>query len=137
MIMDYDVYLFSNLIKLFDSEFEELPYDEQYDNLPTLYEDFENSKFNVDTKSAYDCMINYLEEKYPRNIGGYDIRVLTKAQQYLCADDDKDLITQFTNILYNLDQHELIDYVDEVVVWSKVEFEFTCMEFLKEVGYIK
>jgi len=135
--MNYDVYLFSNLIKLFDSEFEELPYDEQYDDLPTLYEDFENSKFNVDTKSAYDCMIEYLKEKYPRNIGGYDIRVLEKARQYLCADNDRDLISQFTNIVYNINQDELIDYVDEVVVWSKVEFEFTCKDFLNEVGYIK
>ena len=135
--MNYDVYLFSNLIKLFDSEFEELPYDEQYDDLPTLYEDFENSKFNVDTKSAYDCMIEYLKEKYPRNIGGYDIRVLEKVRQYLCADNDRDLISQFTNIVYNINQDELIDYVDEVVVWSKVEFEFTCKDFLNEVGYIK
>ena len=135
--MNYDVYLFSNLIKLFDSEFEELPYDEQYDNLPTLYEDFENSKFNVDTKSAYDCMIEYLKEKYPRSIGGYDIRVLEKAKQYLCADNDRDLISQFTNIVYNINQDELIDYVDEVVVWSKVEFDFTCKDFLNEVGYIK
>ena len=135
--MNYDIYLFSNLIKLFDSEFEELPYDEQYGNLPTLYEDFENSKFNVDTKSAYDCMIEYFYEKYPRNIGGYDVKVLEKAKQYLCADNDRDLISQFTNIVYNINQDELIDYVDEVVVWSKVEFEFTCKDFLNEVGYIK
>ena len=135
--MDYDVYLFSNLIKLFDKEFEELPYDEQYDDLPTLYADFENSKFNVDTKSAYDCMVEYFQDKYPRNIGGYDVKVLTKAQQYLCADDDYDLINQFNNIVNNVNQDELIDYVDEVVVWSKVEFEFTCKEFLNLIGYIK
>jgi len=137
MIMDYDMYLFSNLIKLFNAEFEELPYDEQWDTLPSLYEEYDNSKFNVDTKGAYECMINYLEEKYPRNIGGYNVKVLTKAQQYLCADDDADLLSQFTNIVKNVDQDELIDYVDEVVVWSKVEFEFTCKEFLNEVGYIK
>lgn len=135
--MDYDMYLFSNLIKLFNAEFEELPYDEQWDTLPSLYEEYDNSKFNVDTKGAYECMINYLEEKYPRIIGGYNVKVLTKAQQYLCADDDADLLSQFTNIVKNVDQDELIDYVDEVVVWSKVEFEFTCKEFLNEVGYIK
>ena len=135
--MDYDMYLFSNLIKYYDKEFEESPYDEQWDDLPSLYEEYDKSKFNVDTKGAYECMIEYFNEKYPRKIGGYDVKVLEKAKQYLCADNDKDLISQFTNILYNLDQHELIDYVDEVVVWSKVEFEFTCMEFLKVVGYIK
>ena len=137
MIMDYDMYLFSNLIKLFNSEFEELPYDEQYDTLPSLYEDYDNSKFNVDTKGAYECMINYLEEKYPRNVGGYDIVILQKAKQYLCADDDKDLLNQFTNIVHNVNQDELIDYVDEVVVWSKLELEFTCKEFLNEIGYKK
>lgn len=135
--MDYDLYLFSNLIKLFDSEFEELPYDEQYDKLPTLYEDFENSKFNVDTKSAYDCMIEYFNEKYPRNIGGYDIKVLEKARQYLCADNDEDLINQVNNIVNTVNKRELIDYVDDVVTWSKIEFEFTCQEFLDIVGYIK
>lgn len=135
--MDYDMYLFSNLIKLFDEEFEQLPYDEQYDDLPTLYADFENSKFNVDTKSAYDCMVEYFQDKYPRNIGGYDVKVLTKAQQYLCADNDDDLINQVNNIVNNIYQDELIDYVDEVVVWSKVEFEFTCKEFLNLIGYIK
>lgn len=135
--MDYDLYLFSNLIKLFDSEFEELPYDEQYDKLPTLYEGFENSKFNVDTKSAYDCMIEYFNEKYPRNIGGYDVKVLEKAKQYLCADNDVDLINQVTNIVNNINQRELIDYIDDVVVWSKLEFEFTCQEFLVLIGYKK
>jgi hypothetical protein len=82
-------------------------------------------------------MIDYLQEKYPRNVGGYDVSVLQKSQQYLCADDDKDLISQFTNIVNYVDQDVLIDYVDEVVVWSKVEFEFTCKQFLNEVGYIK
>jgi len=137
MIMDYDMYLFSNLVKFYDKDFAELPYDEQWDNLPSLYEEYDKSKFNVDTKGAYECMIEFLEEKYPRNIGGYNVKVLTKAQQYLCADDDDDLLNQFTNIVKNVNQDELIDYVDEVVVWSKVEFEFTCKEFLNVVGYIK
>ena len=59
--MDYDIYLFSNLIKYYNTEFEELPYDEQYDTLPNLYKEFEDSPFNVDTKSAYDCMIEYFK----------------------------------------------------------------------------
>jgi len=67
--MDYDLYLFSCLIKFYDADFEEEPYDFQYDVLPTLYEDFENSRFNVDTKSAYDCMTEYLKDKYsPKTI---------------------------------------------------------------------
>ncbi len=135
--MDYEIYLFSNLIKLYDTEFEELPYDEQYGNLPTLYADFENSKFNVVTKDIYECMVEYLKKKYPRNIGGYDVKVLEKAKQYLCADDDADLINQVTNIVSNVNQRELIDYIDYVVVWSNLEFEFTCQEFLVLIGYKK
>ncbi len=64
MIMDYDMYLFSNLVKFYDKDFAELPYDEQWDNLPSLYEDYDNSKFNLDTKGAYDCIIDYLDDKY-------------------------------------------------------------------------
>jgi hypothetical protein len=64
MIMDYNLYLFSNLVKLYDKEFEELPYDEQFDRLPTMYDDFHDSKFNVYSKSEYDCIIDYLNYKY-------------------------------------------------------------------------
>ena len=45
--MDYNLYLFSNLVKLYDKEFNELPYDEQFDDLPYMYDDFWDSKFNV------------------------------------------------------------------------------------------
>ena len=78
-----------------------------------------------------------MKEKYPRNVGGYDVKVLEKAKQYLCADDDADLINQVTNIVSNVNQRELIDYIDYVVVWSNLEFEFTCQEFLVLVGYKK
>jgi hypothetical protein len=133
--MNYDVYLFSNLIKFYDKGFEELPYDEQYDILPTLFDNFENSSFNVNTRSAYDCIIDYLNDKYSINTNEIDTnkiddKVLDRAKQYLCADDENDLINQITNIQSNVNKRELIDYVDEVVVWSKLEFEFTCQEFL-------
>ena len=77
--MDYSMYLFSNLIKYYDTEFEQLPYDEQYDSLPTLYEGYDNSKFNVDTKGEYECMIDFLKDKYIKqyyvkeNLGTYEI----------------------------------------------------------------
>jgi hypothetical protein len=64
MIMDYNLYLFSNLVKLYDIDFEELPYDEQYNRLPSMYDDFHDSKFNVYSKSEYDCIIDYLNYKY-------------------------------------------------------------------------
>ena len=67
--MDYDLYLFSCLIKFYDADFDEESYDYQYDILPTLYEGFENSRFNVDTKGAYECITEYLKDKYsPKTI---------------------------------------------------------------------
>ena len=64
--MNYSMYLFSNLIKFHNKEFEESCYDEQWEDLPTLYEEYEKSKFNIDTKGEYECMEDYLNEKYPR-----------------------------------------------------------------------
>ena len=37
----------------------------------------------------------------------------------------------------NPDQNQLIDYIDGVDVWEKVEFEFTCKEFIENIGYVK
>ena len=59
--MDYDMYLFSCLLKLYDKDFDEQPYDYQYDILPEKYAEFEQSLFNDTNKSAYDCMINFFE----------------------------------------------------------------------------
>jgi hypothetical protein len=61
--MDYDMYLFSCLLKNFDKTFDDQPYDWQYDVLPELYKEFEDSQFNIDTKSAYDCMVDFLNYK--------------------------------------------------------------------------
>jgi hypothetical protein len=62
--MQYEVYLFSNLLKLFDFDFDELSYDYQYDEAFVKYEEFDNSEFNVGEKPLYECMVNYLRHKY-------------------------------------------------------------------------
>lgn len=61
---DYDMYLFSCLLKRYDVEFKESPYDWQYDVLPRLYKMFLLSPENNQIKSAYDCMINYFDNRY-------------------------------------------------------------------------
>ena len=61
--MNYSLYLFSNLVKFFDKEFDELPYDEQWDFLPGMYIQFRLSKFNVIDQSEYDCITNYLDDR--------------------------------------------------------------------------
>jgi hypothetical protein len=68
MKISYSEYLFSNLIKLYDKEFAELEYDLQFEKIGSLYEEFEKSKFNKDTKGEYDCIIDYLVDKYSTKI---------------------------------------------------------------------
>ena len=62
--MNYQVYLFSCLLKKYDKEFEEMEYDLQFEEAPFRYADFEKSSFNVSEKGEYDCMVEYLENKY-------------------------------------------------------------------------
>ena len=58
------------------------------------------------------------------------------ASHYL---SDGDLtVEQMVEAIYNHeDENELIDYVDGVVVWEKVEYSFTCEQFIQEIGYTK
>jgi hypothetical protein len=58
--MGYDEYLFSCLLKEFDEDFAGLPYDEQFDNLPRLYKEFEKSPYNEKGESLYACIERYL-----------------------------------------------------------------------------
>jgi hypothetical protein len=58
--MGYDEYLFSCLLKEFDEDCANLPYDEQFDNLARLYKEFEISPYNVRDQAAYACMERFL-----------------------------------------------------------------------------
>ena len=66
--MDYSEYLFSCLLKLYDKEFDELPYDLQFGESKTRYEEFYASKHNDENKSEYDCIIAFLVNKYPIHV---------------------------------------------------------------------
>ncbi len=63
--MNYNVYLFICLLKLYDKEFNELEYDLQFQNAPKLYEEFFASSFNDTSKGEYECILAYLKDKYP------------------------------------------------------------------------
>ena len=62
--MNYNEYLFSCLLKIYDKEFNQMEYDLQFEEAPLRYADFLKSSFNVDTKGEYDCIIDYLKDKY-------------------------------------------------------------------------
>jgi len=63
--MNYNVYLFICLLKLYDKKFNELEYDSQFKKAPKLYEEFFASSFNDTNKGEYDCILAYLKDKYP------------------------------------------------------------------------
>ena len=62
--INYSVYLYSNLLKLYDKDFETLEYDLQYKMIPDLYKAFEESTFNDPNKGEYECIINWLNNQY-------------------------------------------------------------------------
>lgn len=58
--MDYSMFLFCNILRDHVSSFNELPFDEMYDKYIPYYNKFVKSEYNVDTKSEYDCMDEYI-----------------------------------------------------------------------------
>jgi hypothetical protein len=56
------------------------------------------------------------------------------AMHYLCDGDisTEEMVEAIAN---HEDQKDLIDNVEGVVVWEKVELSFTCEDFLREIGY--
>jgi len=64
--MNYDQYLFSQLLALFDFDYAEMPYNEQYEEALSRYEKFDNSEFNSDKFGLYECIVNYLKNQYKK-----------------------------------------------------------------------
>lgn len=61
---------------------------------------------------------------------------IEKARELLsdCGDDDS-VLAIIKKIESNEDQDILIDFLEGVDVWEKVEWEFTCKEFLEVIGW--
>lgn len=62
--MNYNEYLFSCLLKIYDKDFAELEYDLQFEEIPLRYREFTKSQFNLAFTGEYECIINYLKDKY-------------------------------------------------------------------------
>lgn len=61
--MNYSHFLFAMLLQDYfreDKEFQEVPYDLLYEELEDLYNCFYDSDENIETKSEYDCISNYI-----------------------------------------------------------------------------
>jgi len=58
-----------------------------------------------------------------------------KAGNYLCETESMSIRDMVQAIAENKKQNNLIDTVEGVVVWQKVENTFNCNEFLELIGY--
>ena len=64
--IDYQMYLYSNLLKLYDKNFAELEYDLQFELIPTLYKTFAESNYNNPDRGEYDCITDFLTNQYKK-----------------------------------------------------------------------
>lgn len=62
--IDYEMWVFSNLLTIYDQDFRNEDYDLAWGILHDVYKEFHNSAYNVDSKSAIDCMHEFLINKY-------------------------------------------------------------------------
>ena len=121
--MNYNEYLFSCLLKKYDKEFEQMEYDLQYERIAQRYLGFTQSRFNVDTKGEYECIIEYLEDKYTsyyeihvffsRN-DGYSVPIRISTKDLEEFDDDSIINFAITFDYLNNDDAIMVDRVEEI-----------------------
>ena len=68
--MSYSFFLFSKLFDCFYTT--DCAYDELYEVVYSMYEDYVKSEYNDEFKGEYECIVNYLSDHAP-NIEGYTI----------------------------------------------------------------
>lgn len=66
-------YLFSCILRDYDEDFAMLTCDEQYDNTPRLYKEFEKSPFNEKNQPIEDCVERYLLDRQANQNDELDI----------------------------------------------------------------
>lgn len=121
--MNYNEYLFSCLLKKYDKEFEQMEYDLQFFRIAQHYIGFTQSRFNVDTKGEYECIVEYLENKYTkyyeihvffsRNYG-YSIPICISTKDLEEFDDDSIINFAVTFDYLNNDDAIMVDRVEEI-----------------------
>jgi hypothetical protein len=126
--MNYSEYLFSCLLKIYDKEFEQMEYDLQFERIAQRYLGFTQSKFDVDTKGEYECMIEYLEDKY---IKYFDVHVFYSRSHGFSVpikintsevDEDDDAIIEYAILNDKLDRDDAdsVSYVQEVKLYDYI-----------------
>ena len=82
------------------------------------------------TTLSIDKLVKVIEKSLPTQ----EEKSIELASHYLSDGDlsTKEMVEAIAN---HPDPYDLIDNVDGVVVWQKVEMSFTCEDFLNEIGY--
>jgi hypothetical protein len=91
------------------------------------------SNWNDVPKWVIKAANEYIEQHVPKEPTARE-KAIDLAAHYLC---DGDLTTEqmVEAIANHEDEDQLIDNVDGVIVWQKVEYQFTCEQFLDEIGW--
>jgi hypothetical protein len=62
-------------------------------------------------------------------------REVKKAMKLLSCDEGFEGVRKMVELIKKNKNHdELIDYIDGVQVWQKIEFQFTCKEFIELIS---
>jgi len=59
-VMNYSQYLFGQLMQAHLGGCGNVPYDILFPKTMCLYDGYEGSEYDVEDKSEYDCMVNYI-----------------------------------------------------------------------------
>jgi hypothetical protein len=111
--MNYDLFLMHKVlidhgVHVNGVSFESLPYDEQYDIMPELFNEFERHPMNRADVNLYDCLTDYLAiKKFKLYIGIKNTEVMDEIRNFIeyYTSDEQEGIRMFNT---------LEDYMKEV-----------------------
>lgn len=116
---NYDFFLFTKLAQANGLVKEELEYDYQFEDLESLYNEYDNSIYNTGMKGAYECIQDYIlaklekkeKERREKKVKGFQEDILCNFIEYYTSDEDERLSMKAS----------AFDYVDEGEDWTWIK----------------
>ena len=84
-----------------------------------------------------DALTEVIQKSLDEQAPTQEEKYLDKAGELLSFDTHEELVAMIKAIADNEDENEIIDYVEGVTVWEKVQFSFTCEQFLEYIDYVE
>ena len=139
--MNYSQFLFSELLLTYTKWFKDLPYDLKFSTALSEYEKYDKSSFNDSNKGEYQCIEDYIKDKFSNLVLTYidrhDVVVFQKYNQsneltfisYHHGDIvDTSFLDESRNRIDNFLKVEGVNkqksYLDNVLRWVKIESKF-------------